>query len=207
MRRRHLLPAGTVFMALVIALGGLGVAYGLWTDLLEINGTVSTGTVDVTFDAVSAADNETGVGESKEVGTCDAKIVAQEITEPVPTGSGSLDETNGTDKVEITIANAYPGYICDVTLSVKNVGTIPVKLDAIQMENVTATTPAGAVTITRSDGCWTDGLQLHKDETTAAVKGECKVRLEVNQSASEDTEYTFVGQFFADQWNEYTTGN
>jgi hypothetical protein len=92
---------------------------------------------------------------------------------------------------------------------VQNTGSIPIKLDAIEFTNVTD--PGNAVTISRSDGCWADGLQLHAGETTASVSGECKVSLVVNQTAEEGqtgaNAYSFVGTFFADQWNEYNAGN
>jgi hypothetical protein len=194
-------------MGLVIALGGLGIGYGLWTDLLEVNGTVETGTVDATFTVASAL--EWPEEEGKTVGSCSASIVEQEVTEPVPAGSGSTEQSLGTDKVEISILNGYPGYGCDVTVVVTNSGTIPIKIDQVEFDNIDNLD--GKVDISLSDGCWDDGLQLHAGETTAQIAGECKVRLEVLQAANEgltgDNAYTFQGTFFADQWNEYTAGN
>lgn len=44
---------GLMFLALVIALAGIGGAYAAWTDTLTISGTVNTGTVDIDLVKVS----------------------------------------------------------------------------------------------------------------------------------------------------------
>jgi hypothetical protein len=210
MRRKNLLPAGTLFMGLVIALGGLGIGYGLWTDLLEVNGTVETGTVDARMWVGDVT--EKPEFEDKDVGSCTANEVAQEVAEPAPAGgaSGSTDQSSTADKVEITISGAYPGYECDVEIAVQNIGTIPIKVDKVLLTNVTDISPAGEVSVALNDSCWTDGFQLHANERTDTVEGgfpDCAVHIVVNQTATEGATYTFVGTFFADQWNEYTAGN
>jgi len=44
---------GLIAMALVLALGTLGVGYAMWTDTVTINGSVTTGNVDLDIDSVS----------------------------------------------------------------------------------------------------------------------------------------------------------
>jgi predicted ribosomally synthesized peptide with SipW-like signal peptide len=41
-------------MALVLALGSLGVGYAMWSDTVVINGTVETGSVDIVIESVSS---------------------------------------------------------------------------------------------------------------------------------------------------------
>ena len=38
---------GLLALAIVLALGALGIGYAAWTDTITINGTVNTGTVDI----------------------------------------------------------------------------------------------------------------------------------------------------------------
>ena len=45
---------GLMFLALVIALGGVGAAFAAWTDTLTITGTVNTGNVDLEIKYLSA---------------------------------------------------------------------------------------------------------------------------------------------------------
>jgi len=46
---RKSLPVVSLALILVLVLAGSGVAYGLWSEKLEISGTVYTGEVDVAF--------------------------------------------------------------------------------------------------------------------------------------------------------------
>ena len=73
----------SIALILLIALSTLGLAYGAWTDQLNINGTASTGTFDVKMDLLWYA---------AEVPGCTAAISADGKT------------------LTVTIANAYPGY-------------------------------------------------------------------------------------------------
>jgi hypothetical protein len=49
MSRKATLPIAAIFMIVVVALAALGVAYGLWYEVLWIKGYVATGDVDVEF--------------------------------------------------------------------------------------------------------------------------------------------------------------
>jgi len=88
----------------------MGTALAAWTESLLVNVTVNTGKVDVSIISQGTyfRDNEK-LGE--DYGTCSVSI--------------SSDGNSAT----VTINNAYPGYKAEVYLKVKNVGTIPVKLD------------------------------------------------------------------------------
>jgi hypothetical protein len=89
----------SIALILLIALSTLGLAYGAWTDTLNINGTVQTGTFEVQFTNLWWSDTN-----------C----------------SYVMDSTNHT--LTITANNAYPGFWCEVSVEVKNTGSIPVKI-------------------------------------------------------------------------------
>jgi len=94
----------TLALVLLIALGTLGLGYGFWSESLQINGTVSTGNLDVAFVATGPA-TEYDPGDAA---TCVFAI-----------------DPNG-NSMQVTIEGAYPWYECNIPVSVVNNGTVPV---------------------------------------------------------------------------------
>jgi hypothetical protein len=92
---------GLLCLALVLALGSLGVGYAMWFEDLYIDGTVDTGTLDVEWSIHGYGDDET-----KDYSDCYAYIVGSTLY------------------VEIT--NAYPCINYYVDFDIHNNGTIPV---------------------------------------------------------------------------------
>jgi hypothetical protein len=95
----------SIALILLIALATVGLAYGAWTETLTINGNVTTGTFDPSFQPNGAWFNE--YGDTANAASCTAEV--------------SADGQNLT----ITIANAYPGYSCEGGASILNLGTVP----------------------------------------------------------------------------------
>jgi hypothetical protein len=87
---------------LLIALATLGLAYGAWTDSLQINGEVTTGSLNVDFIGTDG-----GVAD----------------TDPYNLVTCYLDYED--DLITITITGAYPGYQCNPQILVKNTGSVP----------------------------------------------------------------------------------
>lgn len=94
-------------LVLLIALASFGIAYGAWTDTLNINGTVGTGSLDIDFDPA----------------------MAKVHTETDPLNVATCTVTATEDLATLTIENAYPGVTCKAELVIKNTGTIPVNID------------------------------------------------------------------------------
>jgi hypothetical protein len=91
----------TAALIVVIALASLGMAYGLWSDNLVIDGSVSLGNLDVNF------------------------VPGGSIPEVDPYGVGECTVVYGDDVATITVTGAYPGYQCNPMLTVTNDGTVP----------------------------------------------------------------------------------
>ena len=106
---------GLLCLALVLALGTMGVGLAQWTETLTITGNANTGNLSVTYQNVSTSDNE----NSPDVATCEALV------------SGGADNQTLT----ITITNGYPCYTCTVDFEVKNDGSIPVDLGGIMLSS------------------------------------------------------------------------
>jgi hypothetical protein len=92
---------------LLIALATLGLVYGAWTDSLEINGSVQTGSLNVELQVPGFDPDQSG--------GC----------------SYSLADNNHT--INIISTNATPGMVCWTQLEVLNNGTVPVKIDSLNI--------------------------------------------------------------------------
>lgn len=118
---------GLIALALVLSLGLMGAGLAYWNETLTISGTVATGDLDVEFTDVSSNDpsGSNDPGQTMDVAECI-------VTTDGPDGDGSSDPNDtGLDGITIDINNAYPCYSPVVSFTVKNCGSIPVKIAAI----------------------------------------------------------------------------
>ena len=143
-----------IVLALVLALGAAGIGFAKWSETLHIEGTVSTGEVDVGLSQYSNDPSPTGdklgdyyegsrdpmecghweycaegpcwVGEryDKNVASIDCELV------------DSDEASDGEETIEITVKNAYPCYYGSIAFDIDNVGTIPVKVESIILTEV-----------------------------------------------------------------------
>jgi len=204
----------TTAIATLAVLIAVGVAFALWADVLKIHIEVNTGNVDVQFGSYSKKEyvgfpskvpingkwsfvQEGSNPEAKDVGQC--TVTLQDIEdEEQNSGLGTPAGNSDLDLV-ITIENGYPGYKCEVTFEVKNTGTIPVKLYFYDEGGNRLTLPA-TITIEDAVTCTLDGedgAQVHSDESETYT-----LSCVVQQSASEDAQYSTQIYIQARQWNE-----
>jgi len=163
---------GLLALALVLALGALGVSYAMWYDDLAISGNVSTGYVDVDFH--SQYDNDPGteldpnepgywdfagtpLGDPVWTGTRYTKHVAS-TTSTFDAGAGSTPATD-LDTATIEITNAYPSYHGSVCWDIVNNGMIPVKLYSV---NLTRLSKAD-VSVWTGETLLTTGIRYYVD--------------------------------------------
>jgi len=145
-------------MALVLALGSLGAAFAAWTDTVTLNGSVTTGTVDINVVGYSStwvykvpgAENEIEVIHhnlpTEPTVPANAVLmypghpnadenhpyaVAYAIAEPAKDEAGALID----DQVTVTYFNLFPSidFIADILLHYE--GSIPVK---VNVANITS---------------------------------------------------------------------
>ena len=111
--KRNFGKIGIICLALVIALGSLGVGLAKWTDTLIINAKVTTGTFDCHLARISCTDNEGGL----DVGSCTCS-------------------KTGDESFTVAIDNGYQDYECTASFKMTNGGTIPAKIKSIAIDNV-----------------------------------------------------------------------
>jgi len=134
--------AGMLALAMLIALGALGVSYAAWTDSVYIEGTVNTGTLDIDICGVSSTfvykvphASDTGFGPETVV----HYVYGQ--TDPHPPAGGTLiasavtvpDDTTDADWATMTLSGIFPeiDFMADVEL--QYLGSIPAKISMVEI--------------------------------------------------------------------------
>jgi len=109
--RRGLNRIGVLAMALLLALGAMGTAYGAWSDEIYIQSTITTGDIDAGLAC----------------GTC--------WEEPDTPGT-DIDCTGGSMTLNIDVTSALEGvdYYCNFNVS--NTGSLPVKIETMNLTDL-----------------------------------------------------------------------
>jgi len=177
---------GLLVLALVFALGSLGVGYAMWDKTLEVTGTVNTGEVNAIF--TTATCNDTGIDPG----------YLMDGTTPKDKDVGSCSVVGaGTQLLTITVENGYPCYECDIDFTVDNTGSIPVKIQTLGLVGVPP-----EITVT-----WT-GLAVGDQIGPAGsiddeLPGDLHIHVEQIADELQTGVYTFSASIYLVQWNEY----
>jgi predicted ribosomally synthesized peptide with SipW-like signal peptide len=91
---------GFIVLAVILALGLIGAAYAAWSQIINVNGTVSTGNIQPLFENADVTGTYNGVAYSV-------------------TG-------NGTTALTLTLNYAYPGWTGTFDFDIENGGTAPI---------------------------------------------------------------------------------
>jgi len=216
---------GLLVLALVIALGGLGVGYAMWSDTITVTGTVDTATVCFQWSSFDDSDMCLGTEGDRPTATpvpgkdpkwaapgsndryWDKNVACTEI-EYYEDEDGKVDP----QKLLITVYNAYPGYYADWELHWMNCGTIPIRIQDFTIEplnfkiasNTNWQNPEadGEIYINFVDDVIGD--QLHPgDESSASFTLLVMQTAEQGMGMNDTEPYKFLVTMQAVQWNEY----
>jgi hypothetical protein len=91
---------GLIILVVVLALGALGIAYATWSQSLNVNADVYTGTLAAT-------------------------ITPNGIATSTPTYLVVASETASGTQLYLTVTHAVPGAVIHVPFTITNTGTIP----------------------------------------------------------------------------------
>jgi hypothetical protein len=165
---------GLICLALVLALGALGVGAALWMGVLTIHGDVITGSVDAVWSIESVYDNE-----EKDVSFIEAEIIDPWF-------------------MQITIINAYPSVTYTVDWDIMCTGSVPIHF--AMPDIISDLPPLATFTFTDMEGNIIDwlGLQLHPGEV---IYGKLTVHLE--NDAEQGMIYMFDIMLPFGQYNEF----
>lgn len=159
------------FAIILVAISVTAMSLALWTNNVRLNAVINTGEVNVGYEDIVLEEFEEA--EGKDVGKCLYSIEASE----------------GSDHLTITIYNGYPGYGCTVEFEIVNKGTIPV---VGPFYNVTEI-PYGIEVFFNSSAI----KQLHPGDSA-----QYEITAKVLQTAHENSTYTIGIDITYIQWNE-----
>ena len=138
-------------MALVLALGALGVGFAAWTDTVTVNGTVTTGDVDITVEDYSGTyvwkTDEPGEifverGWMDDIGIAPPDAI-DAFPNPHPLGTAGIDPVAyatagigqaGDDTIFVDFVNMFPCIDFTADFLLHYAGSIPVKVSMSNIE-------------------------------------------------------------------------
>ncbi len=213
---------GLLCLAVVLALGLLGVGYARWAEELYLGGTVETGSVCWEWTGASNIDP----GPPPDIVVPDYHSLpgfAWSSDHSAYFWMGPKDVGYTTSEVEVaehphhvtlTLHNVYPCYFNEISLYAHNCGTIPIHFERVIIESAydryildwIANEYDPVALDLDGDGCadieikWGNhiGAQLHPSENT----GEMSFWIHVLQCAPQGKTLTFTMMFEAVQYNE-----
>lgn len=201
---------GLICLAVVLAVGLLGVGYAHWDDQLYINGTVQAGEFifGILKDSVTTGDNEDQNVPIKEVGDCTATLSEFETSVHHEPGVvvGKL--------LTFTVTDVYPCYELYINFSLKNAGTVPACINGVHIYDPNgeleydpargALVKAGGspevinITFTTKDGGdWVVGKQIDPCQEVPVM-----LSLHFKQATPECAAYMLTIHIVAVQWNK-----
>jgi hypothetical protein len=200
---------GLLCLALVLALGTLGVGYAMWSDEVTIEGTVDTGTLRLgIFRAVVER-----IEQDKPVATVDLSFEGP-ILEKEFAGFG---RRWAYEKLVVALNNTFPCLTVDIAFYLACVGSIPLHITAVNISD-----PSGELIFERTSlpgaspivgyfylaggdpgeeiinvvvGGLPIGQQMHWCDWYKA-----DLILHVKQPAEQNHEYNFVVEVIGEQW-------
>jgi len=185
-RIKGLIPVIVGLMLLVV----LGSALAMWYDTLKIKATISTGNVDVEFGPVTYDESDY---DKSWVANCYVNTKDMGVNEDSgnPYGDDDLE-------LNITIENGYPSYWCNVTFTVNNTGTIPVKGP---YSNAT-----GTLSQFSNSEILDNGVEILYGLTPTQIdpgdSATFTIKIHILQGAEESHTYTHQVELHFVQWNE-----
>lgn len=206
---------GLLCLALVLALGALGVSYALWWDDLYIEGSVDTGDLCWQWTGVSCLDPGPPPGQISYDWHCRPGFAG-----PVPyfwvgdkDAGWTICNVEDEKHISLELWNVYPCYFNEVSLYIRNCGTMPLHFERVIFESpydtgfiVVAENTVGTLDIS-GDGVpdiefkWGNhlGMQLHPGDDS----GEISFWLHILQTCPQgEPDLTFTITLVAQPWNE-----
>lgn len=205
---------GVLFLALVLALGGVGAAFSAWTDTITISGDVTTGVLEWEIDPGTQIqkpddpdwncfwDLETGTRavDPERKNVANTTVVIEDATHP--------------HSMTVTLDNAYPYYFDHIAFTVHGLGTIPMRIWKVNIwvgDDLIETLYANGYVLLNLDGKGGNDLQFwwgdnFGDQVHNSDRFNMSFELLVLQPAPQDQTdtLTFTIELVAIQWNEYT---
>jgi hypothetical protein len=220
---------GLLCLALVLALGALGVGYASWTDTITIFGTVNTGEVCVYFTCPWSQSDTSDPSPPYlvEDGAPASSLDWNATQEGVNFNDGVVQtnknvgwtviDCSGTEPATATLTfnNVYPCYFNHIGIGIKNCGTVPVKLDHVIFRDASGA-PIGTLTdegylsfdlsgneIDDFEVIWGDNFGDQLETGSWSIDFWIHVMQDEEIDFTQPQTFTFTVEIVAVQWDEY----
>jgi predicted ribosomally synthesized peptide with SipW-like signal peptide len=211
-----------IALALVLALGSLGVGYAMWSDTVTVSGPVETGTVSWTFNQDFSTNDPLPGGPPYDSGSLDWTITPGDFS-TIHRGNKNVGSANVSmidpHNIEVKLFNTYPCYAVTVTVHAENTGSIPINIGTPLLTYPDPNNPGQFITVPLPDSTvvyvpgndqyggvsnvlefwWVDNIG---DQVEPGGEKETSFKIHVLQPAMQDSEYTFSISVTVEQWNE-----
>ena len=212
---------GLLCLALVLALGTLGIGYAAWIDTIYIEGEVTTGSLCWEFVSCNLYDDDEPINYGGDYPTATPDYTCNNgfVLEPGVGYFWELDKNVGWGEqlisadgktLTVTLNNTYPCYFNSLSFYVNNCGTIPLKVDHIVINGQNYTTGVPYVQYDfNDDGAydfeiqWGDnwGAQIDPGDPSPEFSFWMHVLQPCPQSQLDTL--TFTIEIVAVQWDKY----
>jgi len=224
---------GLLVMALILALGALGVGYAKWTDTVTMNATVGTGDLCVRWVNVSSTDPCSPATLDQHVNLVGSNLNPIPFTYAELCTVGGLGIADGDKNVGCTtvaidpndpriftaiLNNTYPSYLVSIAGHEYNCGTIPWKRTAITISWIDGNGQPQSLIVPDHTCVQLTGLDRngHNSPVLEVLWGngtgeqihpgdlhESSFYVHVMQEAAQGATYTLKFTAQVVQWNEY----
>ena len=200
---------GLICLALVLALGTLGVGYAMWSDQVTIEGTVDTGTL-----RIGIVKAEATLYQTKNVSTVDLSFQGPIAPWECPSPPGA--EEFAYEKLVVTLNNTFPCLTVDIEFYVGSAGSIPIHITGLNMSDPTdELTVAWNASAPNKGWFYSTGGDPIKDmvmtfeiinlvcsQLHECVPDKADLILHVEQPAEQNHVYHFEFKVMGQQWAE-----
>jgi len=210
---------GLLCLALVLALGTLGIGYAAWIDTIYIEGTVTTGSLCWEFYDCKLLDYFEPINPGGDFSTLTPDWTCRNgFAGPTPftweldknVGWGTQDISADGKTLTVTLNNTYPCYYNVLSFYVHNCGTVPLIIDHVVIGS-TNLTAAGYVPIDFNGDLAYDFEIRYGDNFGAQIDPgeyspeEFSLWMHVLQPCPQEQldTLTFTIEIVAVQWNEH----
>lgn len=204
---------GLICLALVLALGSLGVGYALWSDTAFLDVSVQTGNVEWEYlrPPISPGEPPRPPIVTQDDTGDDPPLFLKDVANTTWLYIDS-DSDGDFDTLQITISNAYPGYTNHCAFWVHGKGSVPLHIEKVHfLVNdivVETKTAIGGISFDLGDGAiagddvyvyWGDnfGAQLHECDFA-----DMSFDITILQPSPQGATMSFEIQLEAVQYNE-----
>lgn len=129
---------GLLCLALVLALGTLGIGYATWSDNVTVEEQIFSGELCAGFVPLCTVSDDPGSLDTMLIGELCGTYEWDLVTEAKDIGSGNctfqdLNADGHNETLVVTINNTYPSYYTHVDVWLRNCGTIPWMVQKVEL--------------------------------------------------------------------------